>query len=128
MRSNKTILVVDDDVHIRRVIEVKLQWAGYRILTARDGQEAATLVEQHQPDVMITDLSMPTMDGKQLCQLTNRLKERRPFLTIVMTARILPNDSDWIANMRDTIFIEKPFSPKQLLDIVDKYTGEGDAG
>ncbi len=63
------------------------------------------------------------MDGRQMCELSNPLKQERPFLTIIMTARILPEERQWISKMDNTIFMEKPFSPSRLLESVDRYFG-----
>lgn len=123
MRSSKTILVVDDDVAIRRAIELKLQTAGYTVITAADGEDALARVQNDQPDALITDITMPKIDGKQLCELTNGIKLQRPFLTIIVTARILPDEREWVAAMTDTVFMEKPFSPSRMLGIVDRYLG-----
>ena len=121
MGDNKKVLVIDDDVHIRRVVEIKFKKAGYQVIMARDGEEGLNLIKTQQPDVVITDINMPKLDGKRLCEQTNHLKKERPFLTIVVTARISPDESDWINEMHDTQFMEKPFSPSKLVQSVDRY-------
>ncbi len=123
MRSDKTILVCDDHVHIRRAIELKLKVAGYRVLTARDGWEGLAIINEHRPDAVITDINMPEVDGRQLCERTRELKAESPFLTVVVTARIVPHEQDWIDQMQDTILMEKPFSPSRLLEEIDSYLG-----
>jgi DNA-binding response OmpR family regulator len=124
LRSDKTVLIVDDDVHIRRTIELKMKAAGYKVLTAREGREGVETIRAQRPDAVITDLTMPDVDGKTLCEMTDGLKAERRFLTVVLTARIIPCEHDWIKPMHDTVFMEKPFSPRQLLDTVDRYLGE----
>jgi DNA-binding response OmpR family regulator len=122
-RPKRTILVVDDEVHIRRIVELKMRNAGYEVITAGNGEEAYHLILSEKPDVVISDINMPKMDGKTLCGKTNELKAGRPFLTIIITARILPDEQDWVGMMRDTVFMEKPFSPARLLDCIDQYFG-----
>jgi two-component system chemotaxis response regulator CheY len=124
LRSDKTVLVVDDDFHIRRTIELKLKAAGYAVLTACEGRQGVETIRARHPDAVITDLTMPDVDGKALCEMTDGLKTEKPFLTVVLTARIIPCEHDWIKLMHDTIFMEKPFSPRRLLDVVDRYLGE----
>jgi len=119
--DNKKLLVIDDDAHIRRVVEVKFKNRGYQVIMARDGEEGLNLIKTQQPDVVITDLNMPKLDGKCLCEQTNRLKKEWPFLTIIITARISPDDRNWIKEMDDTQLMEKPFSPSKLLECVDRY-------
>ncbi len=123
MARNKVILIVDDEAPIRRVIELKLKNGGYDVLSATDGEEALRIIKNEKPDAVITDINMPKMDGKELCETSDPLKQERPFLTIIMTARIMPDERVWIDKMRDTIFMEKPFSPSRLLESIDRYFG-----
>jgi CheY-like chemotaxis protein len=121
--KRKRILVVDDEAPIRRVLELKLNNGGYEVLLAENGEAALRVIESERPDAVVTDINMPRMDGKQLCEATNHLKIERTFLTIIMTARIFPEEEQWIAAMRDTVFVEKPFSPSSILEHIDQYFG-----
>ena len=121
MENNKLVLIIDDEAHIRRVIELKFKNQGYRVRTATNGEEGLELIKAHEPDVVITDIMMPKLDGKTLCERVNELKKERPFLTIVMTCRISPTEQDWINQMEDTVFVEKPFSLSTMLKCVDQY-------
>ena len=123
MRSHKTILVVDDEVPIRRAIELKFTVAGYQVICAADGEAALALIRRRQPDAVIADITMPKLDGRALCEITDGIKKDRPFLTVIVTARISPDEREWIQQMRDTLFMEKPFSPTRLLEAVDNYFG-----
>ena len=102
--------MIDDEAHIRRVIEIKLKKRGYQVITAINGKEGLNLIKTQKPDVVISDIMMPEMDGKALCKETNELKNERPFLTIIITCRISPDEEDWTNEMQDTLFMEKPFS------------------
>ena len=117
----KKIVVIDDEAHIRRVIELKLKNKGYIVETATNGEEGLALIRQHKPDVVITDIMMPKLDGKALSQELDTYKKEKSFLTIVMTCRISPDESSWINKMQDILFIEKPFSPSKLMEYVDGY-------
>jgi CheY-like chemotaxis protein len=119
--SNKKVLVIDDEPHIRRVIELKFKKSGYDVFTAANGVEGLNVINNLKPDVVISDINMPKLDGKTLCEMTDDLKKERPFLTIIITARISPDEENWISKMRHTIFMEKPFSPARLLESVDQY-------
>jgi len=121
--NNKKVLVVDDEAHIRRVIEVKLKKRGYQVITAINGKEGLNLIKTQKPDVVISDIMMPEMDGKTLCKLTNSLKKEQSFLTIIMTCRISADEEGWTDDMQDTLFIEKPFSPSRLVECIDQYFG-----
>ena len=123
MGNNKKVLVVDDEAHIRRVIEVKLKKHGYQVITAINGKEGLNLIITQKPDVVISDIMMPEMDGEALCKKTNSLKKERSFLTIILTCRISSDEESWTADMQDTLFIEKPFSPSMLVECIDQYFG-----
>ncbi len=117
----KIILVIDDEAHIRRVIEVKLQNRGYRVITAKNGQEGLAFIHSHKPDAVVTDINMPLLDGDELCKMTDYLKKKRPFLTLVITARISPEEQAWVQKMRDTQLMQKPFSPAKLVECIEAY-------
>jgi DNA-binding response OmpR family regulator len=117
----KTALIADDEAHIRRVLEMKLKKQGMRVILAKDGQEALNLIHENRPDVVITDINMPNMDGKTLCMQTNPLKKEKAFLTIVVTARIDPQDAVWVSELQDTILMQKPFSPMEISQKIKEY-------
>lgn len=121
MGTRKKILIVDDDAHIRRLLQIKLKKQGYDVILAKDGVEGLNIIHTQQPDVVVTDINMPRLDGKSLCEQSNVLKKEQPFLTIVLTARISPDEQAWVSQMTDTEFMEKPFSPSRVLGRIDRY-------
>ena len=121
MGDNKKILVIDDDIHIRRVVQVKLKKRGYQVILAKNGEEGLNLIKAEKPDAVITDINMPKLDGQSLCKQSNELKKERSFLTIVMTARISPEEQEWVDQMIDTQLMQKPFSPNKMLKCIDEY-------
>lgn len=121
MPHNRTVLVVDDEVHIRRVVELKFRKQGYNVLLAANGEEALALLREHQPDILITDITMPRMDGRALCEQSDVLKDQKSFLTIIMTGRIEPDDNKWVSGLRDSVLLEKPFSTVRLLEYASAY-------
>jgi CheY-like chemotaxis protein len=123
LENNKKVLVIDDEAHIRRVLELKMKNRGYHVITAKNGEEGFDIIQKQKPDIVISDINMPIMDGKTLVEKTNGLKKDRAFLTIIITARINPEDRDWIGNMQDTLFMEKPFSPARIVEVVEEYIG-----
>jgi CheY-like chemotaxis protein len=122
--TSKRALIVDDDAHIRRVLEVKLKKHGLETYMAKNGQDALDFIHTNQPDVVITDINMPIMDGKILCIKADPLKKEHPFLTIVVTARIEPEDKKWAGSLKDTVLMEKPFSPMEILKMIQTYFEE----
>jgi DNA-binding response OmpR family regulator len=124
--DNKKVLVIDDDAQIRRLVELKLKKRGYDVVIAMNGEEGLRAIESQKPDAVVTDIVMPKLDGETLCKRTDHLKKQRPFLTIVMTNRISPDDRNWVKEMEDTRLMEKPFSPTRLLDCIDEYFRRGE--
>jgi CheY-like chemotaxis protein len=115
------VLVVDDESHIRRVIEVKLKNYGYHVLYAHNGKDGLDIIRHEQPQIVITDINMPIVNGRELCEKSNPWKKTRSFLTMIVTARINPEDRNWVSGMQDTIFLEKPFSTSVLKKHIEQY-------
>jgi len=117
---NKTILVADDESHILHVVSLKLRNAGYRVLTARDGQEALELAQSEKPDLLITDYHMPELSGLELCQKLKQGPETSGIPAIMLTARgyhLEPSDTERSGVLR---MLSKPFSPRHLLATVNE--------
>jgi DNA-binding response OmpR family regulator len=125
LQNNKKILVVDDDAHIRRVVELKLKKKGYQVISARNGQDGLSMIQTEQPDAVITDIMMPKLNGRMLVEKTNHFKKDRRFLTVVMTSRVGSEDRKWVQRMADTVLMKKPFSPFRLLSCIENYFSGG---
>ncbi len=109
------VLVVDDEPHLRRVLEVILQKEGYRVVSAPDGVTALRLAAEIRPDLAVLDLVLPGMSGQEVCQ---KLKERYPETRIVyFTGKIDPFDQPGRSKfLREADgIITKPASRKQIL-------------
>jgi len=124
MSRPPVILVVDDEAHITHVVSLKLSNAGYDVHTAADGEEALEVALSVTPDIIITDLQMPYMNGLELCA---KLKERpttRNLPVILLTARghALNEEEMKQTNIRQVM--SKPFSPRQILDSVEALLKE----
>lgn len=121
--SEKTILVVDDESHILNVVSLKLRNAGFRVITATDGQEALDLAGQEHPDLVITDYHMPHLSGLELCQRLRQSEATSGIPAIMLTARgyqLEPKDTEQSGIRR---MLSKPFSPRNLLATVNEVLG-----
>lgn len=76
------ILIVDDDLHIRRLYKEELEDEGYEVLIAETGSEALELFEKENPDLVTLDILMPDVDG---IKLLRQMKERKPQIPIIMS-------------------------------------------
>ena len=119
--GKKKILIADDEPYVIRVIKLKLINAGYEVITASNGLDALEKIKSQKPDVVISDVNMPKLSGKELCFRSIPLKKEREFLTIVITSSLEKDDRDWAYSMEKTVFLEKPFSPKELVRIIGQY-------
>jgi CheY-like chemotaxis protein len=112
--TKRTILIVDDEPHVIRVLRLMLARDGYTILTANDGNEALALLAAGRPDAMISDIQMAGMNGRDLCHATRERYPDEPFLILVMTSMTAAEERSWVRNLANVEFLEKPLSPRQL--------------
>ena len=68
MPTKATILAVDDEPHVHKILKANLESSGYKVLTAADGELALQMVEDQLPDLVILDLMLPKMDGYAVCR------------------------------------------------------------
>lgn len=117
----KRILLCDDEIHILRAAEFKLKRAGYDVQIANDGQAAWELIEQQIPDILITDCQMPRLDGFGLTQRVRENPATRDLPVLMLTAKGFELRPEELAEKWNVIgVIAKPFSPRELLQTVDK--------
>lgn len=109
------ILLVDDEPHVIRILRLALERAGYLVRSANDGNEALAVLAGFAPDVLISDIQMAGMDGRELCRTARQRYPERRFLILVMTSMTAMEERDWARALPDTDFLEKPLSPRQLV-------------
>jgi len=119
--NRQKILIVDDEPYIVRVLKLKLSNAGYEVLTAVNGLDGLEKFIKHTPSVIITDINMPFVDGQELYKMMQAHKVENPYLFIVMTSSVDSDIHNWAKKMSNIHFIEKPFSPRNMLDLVNQY-------
>ena len=114
---NKQVLVVDDECTIRRILQRIFEQAGYDVTTAPNGKKALSIIQEEDDefDIMITDIGMPKMTGRELCQ---HLAAKGPYFprhTFVVTSRAEVEERSWIRNHPGVQLVEKPVGPRHLL-------------
>ena len=117
----KTILLVDDEPHVIRVLRLMLEREGYLVASANDGAEALEKIALARPDVLVSDIQMAGMDGRDLCRIA---RERYPddrFPIFVMTSMTAAEERDWVRELENVEFLEKPLSPRQLVARLSTY-------
>jgi two-component system, OmpR family, KDP operon response regulator KdpE len=110
--GKRNILVVDDEAQITRVLKTTLSAQGYAIRTAADGMQALLEMKTWAPDLIITDLRMPNMDGLELCRQV-RSQSRIPIIVLSVKGEETIKVEALDAGADD--YVTKPFSVKELL-------------
>jgi DNA-binding response OmpR family regulator len=122
--TQRQILLVDDEPHVTRVLRLALEKQGYAVNVAHDGHEALACMAQQLPDVLISDIQMHGMDGRTLCPLARKTYPDHDFLILVMTSMTALDERGWARELRNTEFLEKPLSPRQLVARLSRHFGE----
>lgn len=114
------LLLVDDELHILKAAEFKFRRQGYQVEIARDGLEAWNRVEANPPDMVVSDLQMPRMNGLQLIERLRGDERFRDLPTILLTAKGFELDHDDIISRLGVFeIVSKPFSPRDLCKRVE---------
>jgi two-component system KDP operon response regulator KdpE len=112
MNEHRRILVVDDEPQITRVLRTSLSSQGYDIRVANDGETALEIMKDWTPDLVITDLSMPNMDGLELCR---RLRAGTQIPIIVLSVRGEEKTKVQALDAGADDYVTKPFGIEELL-------------
>ena len=113
--SGHTVMIVDDEAHVIRVLRLMLERAGYTVTSANDGNEALGKLAAGRPDVMISDIQMAGMDGRELCHAVRERYPDETFPILVMTSMTASEERSWVRGLANVEFLEKPLSPRQLV-------------
>ncbi|MEZ5995628.1 MAG: response regulator [Hyphomonadaceae bacterium] len=119
----KSILAVDDSLTIRQLVHLILTQSGYAVTLATDGNAALDTIASAKPDLVISDVNMPGLDGLSLVERIRMLPDFRATPILMLTTE---SDAEKKARARAagaTGWIVKPFNPQQLLDAVGRILG-----
>jgi DNA-binding response OmpR family regulator len=115
-----TVLVVDDDPVILKLLEVNFEMEGFAVLRARDGEEGVALARSERPAIVVTDIMMPKLSGLQVLTALKGDPETRDIPVILLSAKAQ------LADVRSGIdagaddYVTKPFEPLDLVDRVNR--------
>jgi chemosensory pili system protein ChpA (sensor histidine kinase/response regulator) len=111
-------LVVDDSITVRRVTQRLLERNGMRVLTARDGMDAVSVMEEHVPDVVLLDIEMPRMDGYEVAEHMRRDERLRGVPIIMITSRVGEKHRARALELGVDEYLGKPYQESQLLEAI----------
>ncbi len=116
-----TILIVENEVNNRRLIEQILGFAGYHYLSAANGLEALNVVDRSPVDLVLLDLSMPVLDGYRTTELMRERRDISALPIIAVTAHAMSDDRELALRTGCNDYLTKPFRPAELLGIVERW-------
>jgi len=112
------ILVVDDEPFILRSLSFVLRKEGFRVLEARDGEEAMEQIREHQPSIVFLDVMMPKKNGYEVCQEIKSDPDLQSTYVIMLTAKGQETDRDKGLSLGANEYMTKPFSPSKITERV----------
>jgi DNA-binding response OmpR family regulator len=122
----KTILIVDDEEYIVTSLEYVMKSAGFDVVVAYDGDEAIDKVTATVPDLLITDIMMPKLNGFDLCEKIRANPLWTSIRIIILTAKGRDSEREKGLSLGADDYMTKPFSTRELLKRVKELLGENE--
>lgn len=125
--DKKRILVIDDEPDFVKVVQLRLEAAGYEVLVAFDGIQGVRTAHQEKPDLIILDIMMPAMHGHRVCEALKKSAKTWTIPIIYLTAKGSKEDEELAYKLGAEYFLTKPYDPQTLLETVKKTLEPGAA-
>jgi two-component system response regulator RpaA len=119
----KTILVVEDDRRLARLVELNLTAAGYNIVVYHDGDGALAYLQTNCPDLVLLDLMLPTVTGWDLLQYIQEVERLAQIPILAISALAQPEEQQRTLATGATAYLVKPFGINQLFNSVESLLG-----
>ena len=116
-----TVLVVDDSLVVRKVMQRDLEGIGLQVLTAVDGQDALAVLEESPVDIALVDLEMPRMNGLELTSHIRSQPETKDIPVIMITSRATDKHRQLADEAGVSEYLNKPYSEEQLLQCIHSH-------
>ena len=114
----ETVLVVDDDPIIQRLLQMNFEMEGYKVITASDGQEGLDKVRSERPDLVVLDVMMPKMNGLEVAAALKDDEELASIPVLLLSAKAQESDVQAGIGSGADGYMTKPFEPIELLNRV----------
>jgi DNA-binding response OmpR family regulator len=118
--SPKTILITDDEPHMRRLIQFSLKRTGHTLIQAESGEAALDLIGSQTIDLLLIDFGLKGINGLDTINAARKLENGETLPVVLLTARGDTGIKDDAQNAGVSAFITKPFSPVELVQLVNK--------
>jgi len=122
LAQRRLVLAVDDSLTVRKIVSITLERLGYRVITAADGMQALARLGEETPDLVLLDITMPRMDGYQVCKVIKQAPATRSIPVVMLSGKdgFFDKVKGRLAGATD--YITKPFQEATLAEVVEKYT------
>ena len=122
----KKILIVDDQIEVRELVQVTLEIGDYQILSAENGQQAVIIAQAEHPDIILMDIMMPgsEVDGLEACRQLKSDPATSDITIVMLSAKGQESDLDAGNAAGADDYFTKPFSPIALIEKVEEVMGE----
>lgn len=132
MPRKKKILVAEDETDIRKLITFSLQYVGYQVIEALDGEEALRMADEEQPDLILLDVRMPKMNGYDACRVLKTQDSTQGIPVVFLSARGQEAEIRRGLALGAEEYILKPFAPDELYrrvgSILERQERQRDSG
>ena len=116
----RKVLVADNEIHIVQVVAIKFRNNGFEVITSDNAREAFELACRQKPDVIVTDLQMPGISSLELIENLRNHPATADIPVVLLTARDFTIEDEQISDLRISVCLPKPFSPRELLQTVNE--------
>jgi CheY-like chemotaxis protein len=120
---NKKVLLVEDNEDNRVVYSTILQYFGYAVVEAADGREGIRMAQEHHPDIILMDISIPFVDGWEATQLLKGDVATSTIPVIALTAHAMPEDRTKSRLLGFDGYLAKPCEPRRVVEEVQRFIG-----
>ena len=120
MKTNR-ILIADDEPYVTRVLKLVLLKEGYEVICVNNGKQALDSYRETRPDIIVTDVKMPHMTGRELVETIRGSEGDTDTPIVVMTSTLESENRNWVSGVGGVSFVGKPVSPRELVRIINGY-------
>jgi DNA-binding response OmpR family regulator len=120
MSEKKRILIVDDERDIVKALTIRLQRAGYEVVTAFDGAQGIFMAHKESPDLIILDIRMPAGDGFSVAEKLKESTNTLAIPVIFLTGSPEKNSEERARALGVRFYVKKPYDPEELLDAIER--------
>lgn len=121
--DKKRILLVDDEQELVNMIKMRLEFTGYEVISANDGEAALATAKKEKPDLIVLDLMLPKMAGYEVCRTLKADEEYKHIPIILLSGKAQDADKAEGAKAGANAYVTKPFEPKAFLGKIQELLG-----